>query len=169
MALMSRKVDYALWILSDLCERPEGACAREIAGRFGLSRPFVANILKQLCQVGFVSSHRGVKGGYVMRPHTASASLAELMEALGEPFRFAECNRLPHPSGCSLVGVCPVRGPVGEVHRRIQEVLQGVTLAELFRSAPSEACVQVGLGCFSGRELAGAATDRTRPGCGNAW
>src|SRR5207249_7549133 len=67
MALLSRKVDYALLILSYLRHRPEGGCARAIADRFGLSRAFVANILKALCQQGFVVSHRGVKGGYVLR------------------------------------------------------------------------------------------------------
>ena len=61
--LLSRKTDYALLILSHLSERPAGGSAREIADRFGLSKAFLANILKELCQKGFVSSHRGVKGG----------------------------------------------------------------------------------------------------------
>src|SRR5262249_10900897 len=45
MTLMSRKVDYALLILCHLHRLPAGACAREIATRFRLSRAFVANIL----------------------------------------------------------------------------------------------------------------------------
>ena len=45
MTLMSRKVDYALLILSFLDQKAEGGCAREIADRYGLSKGFVANIL----------------------------------------------------------------------------------------------------------------------------
>ena len=67
MTLLSRKADYALLILSFLHQRPEGENARAIAEKFGLSRPFVANILKELCQKGFVTSHRGVRGGYVLK------------------------------------------------------------------------------------------------------
>src|SRR5262245_61511880 len=92
MALMSRKVDYALLILSHLHRKKEGACAREIADRFGLSRSFVANILKEICHRGFVASHRGVKGGYVMCRPAEEISLADLMEALDDPFHLAECS-----------------------------------------------------------------------------
>lgn len=135
MTLLSRKIDYALLILAYLHYQPEGGCARAIATRFGLSRAFVANILKELCQRGFVVSHRGVKGGYVLHRPADQVSLVELMEALDEPFRFAECNRVDPVVGCTLVGICPVKGPIAEVHDRIRAVLGAITLAELFPSA----------------------------------
>jgi Rrf2 family protein len=127
MALMSRKVDYALLILSYLDRHPEGGCARAIAARFTLSRGFVANILKQLCQKGFVTSHRGVKGGYLLQRSLTETSLSDLMEALDNAVSLAECNG----DVCPLASLCPVRGPVAEVHRRICDVLRSVTLAEL--------------------------------------
>jgi len=133
MTLMSRKVDYALLILSHLHNHPEGACAREIAGRFNLSRAFVANILKLLCQKGLVTSHRGVKGGYFLQRPAEQVHLAELMDALDEPFHLAECSK-EHADPCAHVGVCTVRGAIGRVHQRIRDVLREVTLAELFRS-----------------------------------
>jgi Rrf2 family transcriptional regulator, cysteine metabolism repressor len=140
MALLSRKVDYALLILSDLDRRP-GGCARAVAERFGLSRPFIANILKALCQKGFVSSHRGVKGGYVVARPLEFVSLSDLMEGLDAPVRLAECNGGPGPEGCPLADECPVRGPVAEVHRRLCDVLRGVSVAELIR--PCRATVEV--------------------------
>jgi Rrf2 family protein len=134
MALMSRKVDYALLILSYLDQHPEGGCARAIAARFNLSRGFVANILKQLCHRGFVAGRRGVKGGYLLRRSMAETSLSDLMEALDNPVSLAECNG----GVCPLASFCPVRGPVAEVHRRICEVLRSVTLAELLRPGTTE-------------------------------
>src|SRR5688500_12185152 len=92
MSLLNRKIDYALLILCYLHHKPEGGCAREVAGHLGISRPFVANILKDLCQKDFVRSQRGVKGGYYLGEQTAARTLADLMDALDESFRLAECN-----------------------------------------------------------------------------
>ncbi len=134
MTLMSRKVDYALLILAYLDRKTEGGCARAIADRYGLSKGFVANILKELCHKGFVASHRGVKGGYVLRRAAEDVNLAELMEALEESFHLAECNK-GGIDPCALASLCPVKGAIAEVHRRIRDVLRGVTLAELLRPA----------------------------------
>jgi Rrf2 family cysteine metabolism transcriptional repressor len=153
MTLLSRKVDYALLILSYLHHRPDGSCAREIAERLSLSRPFVANILKRLCSEGYVAGRRGVKGGYVLRRPAEEVCLAELMESLGEPFHLAECNRTPccgsvsdrPQQECGLAPVCPVRNAVGRLHRRLLDVLRTVTLAELFDPEGDAVCTQFGL------------------------
>ncbi|MCZ2342888.1 MAG: Rrf2 family transcriptional regulator [Bacteroidales bacterium] len=133
MTLLSRKADYALLILSYLHQKQSGGNAREIAERFRLSRPFVANILKELCHKGYVTSHRGVKGGYVLHPATISTSLAELLDAIEEGFRLTLCSPDPmNVDPCCLEQDCPVKAPLGEIHRRIIEILRGVTLGELF-------------------------------------
>lgn len=132
MPLMSRKADYALLILSYLHRRPERGCAREIADGFGLSRSFVANILKELCHKGFVAGRRGVHGGYVLRRPAEEMNLADLLEALDDPFHLAECNKVGDEV-CCVAPICPVRGHIAEVHARIHGVLRTVTLAELFR------------------------------------
>ena len=147
MTLLNRKVDYALLILCYLHHTPEGGCARAIAARFGLSRAFVANILKDLCHKGFVASHRGVKGGYVLQNAAANITLADLMDALDDTVRLAECNQ-PHPEECcSLAAICPIRSPIAEVNRRIRATLEQVTLAEIFGQESFQApCLQaVGL------------------------
>lgn len=137
MTLLSRKTDYALLILSFLHTHPEGGCARTIAESFGLSRAFMANILKELCQKGFVTSHRGVKGGYGLQRPAEEITLAELLENLEDGFHLAACNSHPHPVGgeeaCAILNTCPIRGPIGELHRRILETLSGVTLADIFQ------------------------------------
>ncbi len=136
MTLLSRKADYALLILSHLHQNREGRNARAIAEKFGISRPFVANILKELCQKGFVDSHRGVKGGYALARPAESITLAELLECIEDGFRLTMCNDSGHGEDhggvCTLTEVCTVRGTMAEVHRRLIDVLRGVTLAELF-------------------------------------
>src|SRR3954471_23288071 len=111
MALLNRKVDYAILVLSHLHQQPEGSCARVIASRFGLSRAFVANILKELCHKGFVTSHRGVKGGYSLDAGATRRSLADLIESLDDSFRLAACNNHdPRAKPCAVFECCTVKG-----------------------------------------------------------
>ena len=137
MALMSRKVDYALLILSHLHGKPEGACARELADHYGLSRSFVANILKDICHQGLVTSHRGVKGGYVLARPADQISMAELIDGLDDPFHLTESTQTPGTPGRMVTAVVPLRGPIAVVHERIRELLRGLTLAQVFRSGPA--------------------------------
>src|SRR5437764_215449 len=116
MPLLSRKVDYALLILSYLHHRPEGGCAREIAARFSLSRAFVANILKLLCHKGVVTSPGGVRGGYLLRRRGARLCGGELMEILAAPFRRVGSTRGGAAEACALTEPCPVRTARAGVH-----------------------------------------------------
>lgn len=137
--LVSRKTDYALLILSHLADRPGGGSAREIAERFGLSKAFLANILKELCQKGFLVSHRGVKGGYSLARPADRISLAELLEALEDGWKLTTCTgQQDHDEhDCTVYNLCPIRGPLNEIHKAIVGALRTVSLADLLhRSAP---------------------------------
>ena len=134
MTLLNRKIDYALLILCYLHHKAAGACAREIALHFRISRPFVANILKDLCRKRFVASQRGVKGGYQLLGTTPDLSLADLVDSLeDEKVRLAECNQERPEDCCTLAETCPIRGPIEEVHTRLRAVLENVKLVEIFR------------------------------------
>jgi Rrf2 family protein len=145
MTLLSRKTDYALLILQYLHHHPEGGSAREVAAAFGLSRAFVANILKLLCHQGFVSGRRGVKGGYVLVRSVDEIRLADLLDAVDDAVHLAECNKTASGSACALLALCPLKYAIGEVHARIREVLRNVTLGELFRPAPATTPTEIGL------------------------
>lgn len=141
MTLLSRKADYALLILSFLHHKPQGGNAREIAERFHLSRPFVANILKELGHKGYVTSHRGVKGGYVLARSADQITLAEILESVEDGFKLTVCST-GHDGhnteeACTLENVCPMKGPLSAIHDRLMAMLRGVTLAELFTPIPS--------------------------------
>lgn len=138
MTLLSRKADYALLILSYLYQRP--GTARAVAEKFGISRPFIANILKELVHHGFVTSNRGVKGGYALARAAHTITLAELLETIEDGIQLAMCNPShgEHES-CAMEGTCTLKGPLTAVHNKLLEVLRGVSLAELFdpTSVPS--------------------------------
>jgi Rrf2 family protein len=151
MTLLSRKADYALLILQYLHSHPNGN-ARTIAEKFGLSRPFVANILKELGSQGFVISTRGVKGGYTLARASTTITLAELLEAIEEGFKLTVCTDHGLGGGCDVEQVCPVKGPMAEIHRRIMEVLRAVTLADIFAPVPAVPPVLANLGILNRTE-----------------
>jgi len=163
VTLLSRKADYALLILSYLYDRP--GTARAVADKFGLSRPFVANILKELCQHGFVASHRGVKGGYDLARPADSITLAELLETIEDGVRLTICNPGSHDPDhdvCAIEGVCTLKGPITKVHARLIEVLRGITLAELFdaRVEPSQSAALLALPLL---DLSGSKSVKSSP------
>lgn len=135
--LLSKKTDYALLILAHLSERREGGSAREIADRFGLSKAFLANILKELCQKGFLVSHRGVKGGYVLQRSVERINLAELLEAMEDGLKLTTCSgQGEHDEhDCTVHDLCPIRGTLNEIHRAILGALRGITLADVLQPA----------------------------------
>jgi len=148
VTLLSRKADYALVILQYLHTHQSGN-ARTIAEKFGLSRAFVANILKELGTKGFVSSTRGVKGGYVLARASVTITLAELLEAVEEGFKLTVCTDHTPSGACDVAHICPVKGTMTEIHRRIVDVLRGVTLADIFAPVPAVPPVLATLGILN--------------------
>lgn len=74
---ITAKEEYGLRCILQLASAPprEPLSAAEIARREGLSCPYVEKLLWTLKKAGFIKSHRGVKGGYVLaRPPSRSVS-----------------------------------------------------------------------------------------------
>jgi DNA-binding IscR family transcriptional regulator len=59
--------------------------------------------------------------------------------------QLAECNTAATEGCCDLLETCPIRVPIGEVHRRIREVLEGVKLVDLFQRSTMDQPVQLDL------------------------
>ena len=131
MSFFSRKMDYALLVLSHLHGNPDGSSAREISAKFSISRPFLANIMKTLCHHGYLSSHRGVHGGYVLIRKPKDITLADIMQSLDEPFHLTDCSKDIEKQTCSARTFCPIRTGMSGVHDRIRTILKDVTLAEI--------------------------------------
>jgi Rrf2 family protein len=134
LILISRKVDYGILSLSYLAGAQKEASAREISERFGISRAFVANILKQLCQVGLLEGQRGMHGGYKLALPADMITLERIIESLEGPFRLMSCVEGDEHEDCGLMNSCPVRSPLKTVHDRIVEALRRTTLAELVQN-----------------------------------
>ncbi len=136
MTLLSRKTDYALLIMVYLVNHEGGGSAREIAKKYNRSPSFVANILKELCQKGFLNSQRGVRGGYRLNRSADQISLGELLESLEDGLKLTNCSNHTEEADteCAVENLCPIKGPLREIHRRILGVLRETTLAQIIQT-----------------------------------
>jgi len=136
MLALTKKSGYGLIAMTRLAQLPDGdvASAREIADEFDLPVSLMMNVLKDLAAAGYVEGVRGARGGYRLLRSPEDVSLADLIAAVEGPIRLAECvaGGRPRDGGvCRIVDRCPIAGPVHRVHRKLQDFLRQVTLAEI--------------------------------------
>ncbi len=81
---VSARTDYALRVLVELAVRDEAVSGEELASAQGISPKYLASILADLRYGNFVTSKRGVRGGYrVKDPH--NITVADVIRATSGP------------------------------------------------------------------------------------
>lgn len=137
MLSLTKKTGYGLIAMSHLARLPadEVASAREISERFGAPAALMMNVLKELAAAGFVESVRGAHGGYRLAVRPEDVNLGDLIASIERPVRLTEC--ITDATGddkectCELMARCPVADPVHRIHRKLNDFLKKVTLAEI--------------------------------------
>jgi Rrf2 family protein len=105
---------------------------REIAEREQLPGDYVEQILLRLRRAGLVRSTRGARGGYALARPAVDISIRDVIEA-SETTTF-DLHCVSHPVGeerCSSSHTCSIRPVWMLLQRKIDDVLQGVRLADL--------------------------------------
>jgi Rrf2 family protein len=131
MLRLSKKVDYAIILLSHLGEASRPTSAQEMSSHYHLPQPMIANILKQLAASQLVESKRGVQGGYVLQRQADQISLVEIVRVIDGPFNFVECAH--EASECRVSATCPTQTPLQALHSRLYEFMESVTLENLIQ------------------------------------
>ncbi|MCC7195599.1 MAG: Rrf2 family transcriptional regulator [Gemmatimonadaceae bacterium] len=111
----------------------EGAVTgRDIAARERLSGDYVEQILLRLRRAGIVSSTRGARGGYTLVRPPAEVTVREIIAAAELVTFDLHCESHPvDEARCSMAHECSIRPVWMMLQRRIDEVLDSVTLADL--------------------------------------
>jgi Rrf2 family protein len=141
MLSLTKKTGYGLIAMSHLAGLAEGqvGSAREIAVQYGIPMSLLMNVLKELATAGYVSSTRGVHGGYRLARRPEDINLADLIASIERPVRQTECvtAEAGNEHECTLeqMARCPIADPVHRVHRKLSDFLKKVTLAEIVEPA----------------------------------
>jgi Rrf2 family protein len=105
---------------------------REIAERERLPGDYVEQILLRMRRAGIVRSRRGARGGYSLARDASGISIRDVIEA-SESTTF-DLHCVSHPveeERCSSSHNCSIRPVWMLLQRKIDDVLEGVRLADL--------------------------------------
>ncbi|MCS6965713.1 MAG: Rrf2 family transcriptional regulator [Candidatus Kapabacteria bacterium] len=137
MLRLSRRVEYALLALQYLARHRSIASVREIAQAYQLSSEFLAKVLQQLVRAQIVSAHHGVHGGYILLQHPQILTVADIVDAVENPWAGLVDCRLGEDQ-CSLFPRCTIRHPLAVLEHRLRGILNSMTLAELVEYTEAE-------------------------------
>ncbi len=129
--------EYSLIIATHLA-RHRGAKApipaRELAEQERLPADYVEQILLRLRRAGLVESVRGARGGYRLGADPATVSIKDVMTAAERQTFEVACQVHPiDDERCGPGGQCSIRPVWYALKRRIDTLLEGVTLADLMK------------------------------------
>lgn len=133
--LISTKGRYALRVLVDLAEQPEGRYVplKEVAARQEISEKYLESILKSLVKSGMLTGLRGKGGGYRLAMAPRDCSVGAVLRLTEESLAPVAC--LGTGSGpCPRSDECRTIAMWQGLDRLIQDYLDGVTLADLAKT-----------------------------------
>ena len=134
--------EYSLIIALHLAKRgklaPEPVAARELAEIERLPADYVEQILLRLRRAGLVESVRGARGGYHLAKAPAAITVFDVM--IASEHQTFEINCATHPvdaERCSPGSACSIRPVWHALQARVDELLRGITLADLLKDQPA--------------------------------
>src|SRR5438874_12124085 len=110
---------------------------REIARQERLPADYVEQILLRLRRAGVIASTRGARGGYVLARPAAEISIRDVIHASElETFDLHCASHPVEEERCSAPHSCSIRPVGGRLQQKIDDVLRGVSLADLLLGGP---------------------------------
>jgi Rrf2 family protein len=131
---ISAQEEYGIRCLLQLGRHPgESLTIGQIAEAEGLSREYVAKLMRLLRRAGLVRSVRGQAGGYVLARPLEQITVGEALEALGSRLWEPDfCQQHPGLRNlCSHTRDCNVQWLWRRVQSAVDTILHGITLKDL--------------------------------------
>jgi len=131
---ISRKADYAIRALIYIAAiNGQRTCSiNEIAENEKVPREYLAKILKELTQKGFLLSYKGVNGGYKIAKPRAEISFLDILEATQGPFVLSTCNQECHNEpGCKGIGECASFSFWDNLHKKLKVTMSEMNLGKI--------------------------------------
>ena len=127
---LSTTARYSLRALSDLCSCHDGepVSVSDIALRQNIPVTYLEQIFGKLRRGGILESVRGAQGGYMLSRPANEITIAEILQALGEPVIFGSCQT---EKGCENAVTCPTFNLWRKVKGSVDEILRTTTLEDI--------------------------------------
>lgn len=135
MLQLTRDGEYAVRAVLHLSAQLEGSVSliSEIAEAQEVPKSYLSKIMQHLVKAGLVKSKRGAKGGFFLARGPHQITMRQAIEAVEGPIFLNIC--LIKKGECHRDEFCPVHLVWQEAQRRLFEVLDGKTMAQLVEDA----------------------------------
>ncbi|MBI5587887.1 MAG: Rrf2 family transcriptional regulator [Deltaproteobacteria bacterium] len=135
MLQLTRDGEYAVRAVIFLAAQPEGKVSliNEISVEQEVPKSYLSKIMQHLTRAGLVKSRRGAKGGFTLARTADTITLRETIEAVEGPIFLNVC--LIKKGECHRDDLCPVHPVWKEAQKKLMEVLEGKTMADLVKDA----------------------------------
>ena len=127
---LSTTARYSLRALSDLCAYSDydPVSVSDIATRQNIPVNYLEQLFGKLRRAGLLESVRGAQGGYYLARSANEITIAEILQALNEPFIFGSCQT---DKGCKNAVTCPTFSLWRRVKGSVDEILSTTTLEDI--------------------------------------
>ena len=125
--------DYAVRIVSYLCQQDHREDAKTIAENTGVTLRFALKILRKLVSAGIAKSFKGTQGGYQIAKQAQKITLLEVIETVEGPYRFSRClDEQKHDctDWCNC-GECKVQQVYSKITNLVRQELSSVTFDQI--------------------------------------
>lgn len=140
---ISAKADYAVRAAAELATATDGRLVKgeELARAQGMPFEFLENILRSMRVAGLVVAQRGIDGGYALARAADRITVAEVIDAVDEPFsgvQHTPLEDLDYPGAAARLGDVWIA-----MRASMRAVLESVTLADLAAGDLPESVVAI--------------------------
>ncbi|MEW6524211.1 MAG: Rrf2 family transcriptional regulator [Bacillota bacterium] len=133
--MVTKKAEYAISTLAELARRRRDGyvASREIADAQQIPPKLIAQLVAVLGRAGLVTAVRGPSGGIRLVMDPEDVTLRQVIELFDGPVGIARC--MIREGYCENQPLCPLRGIWATAQRRMLEVLEETTIADLAKAA----------------------------------
>jgi Rrf2 family protein len=134
--VLTKKGKYGLKAMVYLAQFPPGRLLPilEIASTQQIPKKFLAAILSELRNAGFLNSKKGKGGGYTLARMASQISVGEMIRAIDGPLAPLPCaskTRYQRCDDCLDETKCALRFVMLDAQRALSQVLDGCSLAQM--------------------------------------
>ncbi|MDX2227634.1 MAG: Rrf2 family transcriptional regulator [Verrucomicrobiae bacterium] len=136
---VSKKSEYALRALIHMGLHPEQEVfnVREISRHENIPLKFLEQILLALKKAGYLSSRRGMKGGYLLKQAPGAIRVGQIIRLMDGPLAPISCVSQTAYEKCSCPDekTCGLRLLMQDVRNSLSALLDNFTLADVAHSS----------------------------------
>jgi Rrf2 family nitric oxide-sensitive transcriptional repressor len=132
---LSTYSDYSIRVLMQAALRvPARVTVDEVADTFGISRHHLVKVVNDLGRSGYLTTHRGVGGGFTLGRPAEDIRLGDIVRLGEETETVIDCIE-GEKRRCRLLPACRLKGVLDEAAAAFFAVLDRYSLADLVKQS----------------------------------